>query len=110
MLKLLLKKEHGIELKSASSTIEEVVARSFVERVARKREKGLALPDRRLRSQRAPPLVGAVASRKHGQESRAGKAREAPVLGSAAPSQEHQATGPSGPSRRDCSGRRGVGI
>ena len=39
----LLKKEHGIELKSASSTIEEVVARSFVERTAR--EKGLALPD-----------------------------------------------------------------
>ena len=28
----LLKKEHGIELKSASSTLEEVVARSFVER------------------------------------------------------------------------------
>ena len=39
----LLRKEHGIELKSASSTIEEVVARSFVERAAR--EKGLALPD-----------------------------------------------------------------
>ena len=33
----LLKKEHGIELKSASSTVEEVVARSFVERVARQR-------------------------------------------------------------------------
>jgi translation initiation factor IF-2 len=34
----LLKKEHGIELKSASSTLEEVVARSFVERVARQRQ------------------------------------------------------------------------
>ena len=34
----LLKKDHGIELKSASSTLEEVVARSFVERVARKRK------------------------------------------------------------------------
>jgi len=33
----LLKKEHGIELKSASSTVEEVVARSFVDRVARQR-------------------------------------------------------------------------
>jgi translation initiation factor IF-2 len=38
----LLKKEHGIELKSASSTIEEVVARSFVERVARQRN--ISLP------------------------------------------------------------------
>ena len=38
----LLKKEHGIEVKSASSTIEEVVARSFVERVARTR--GISLP------------------------------------------------------------------
>ena len=34
----LLKKEHGIELKSASSTLEEVVARSFVERTARQRQ------------------------------------------------------------------------
>ena len=33
----LLKRDHGIELKSASSTIEEVVARSFTERVARQR-------------------------------------------------------------------------
>jgi translation initiation factor IF-2 len=38
----LLKKEHGIELKSASSTLEEVVARSFVERTARQR--GVTLP------------------------------------------------------------------
>ncbi|MGH9152962.1 MAG: translation initiation factor IF-2 N-terminal domain-containing protein [Acidimicrobiales bacterium] len=38
----LLKRDHGIELKSASSTIEEVVARSFVERVARQRN--VALP------------------------------------------------------------------
>jgi translation initiation factor IF-2 len=33
----LLKRDHGIELKSASSTVEEVVARSFVERLARQR-------------------------------------------------------------------------
>jgi translation initiation factor IF-2 len=38
----LLKKEAGIEVKSASSTIEEVVARQFVERHARKRN--IALP------------------------------------------------------------------
>jgi translation initiation factor IF-2 len=38
----LLKKEHGIEVKSASSTIEEVVARQFVERLARQR--GVSLP------------------------------------------------------------------
>ena len=38
----LLKRDHGIELKSASSTIEEVVARSFVERVARQRS--ISLP------------------------------------------------------------------
>ena len=38
----LLKRDHGIELKSASSTIEEVVARQFVERLARQRN--IALP------------------------------------------------------------------
>ena len=38
----LLKRDHGIEVKSASSTIEEVVARQFVERMARQR--GVSLP------------------------------------------------------------------
>ena len=38
----LLKQAHGIEVKSASSTIEEVVARQFVERLARQR--GVSLP------------------------------------------------------------------
>jgi translation initiation factor IF-2 len=38
----LLKKEHGIEVKSASSTIEEVVAREFVVKQARQR--GLKVP------------------------------------------------------------------
>ena len=33
----LLKRDHGIEVKSASSTIEEVVARQFVDRIARQR-------------------------------------------------------------------------
>ena len=38
----LLRREHGIEVKSASSTIEEIVARQFAERVAR--ERGVDLP------------------------------------------------------------------
>jgi translation initiation factor IF-2 len=38
----LLKRAHGIELKSASSTIEEVVARQFVDRLAR--ERSITLP------------------------------------------------------------------
>ena len=38
----LLKKEHGIEVKSASSTIEEVVAREFVVKQARQR--GIKVP------------------------------------------------------------------
>ena len=38
----LLKRDHGIEVKSASSTIEEVVGRQFVERLARQRN--IALP------------------------------------------------------------------
>jgi translation initiation factor IF-2 len=38
----LLKRDHGIEVKSASSTIEEVVARQFVDRLARQRK--IALP------------------------------------------------------------------
>src|SRR3712207_5862208 len=38
----LLKRDHGIEVKSASSTIEEVVAREFVSRLSRQR--GLNVP------------------------------------------------------------------
>src|SRR3954466_8563040 len=38
----LLKKETGIDVKSASSSIEEIVARQFVERQARKRQ--ISLP------------------------------------------------------------------
>jgi len=38
----LLKRDHGIEVKSASSTIEEVVAREFVSRMSRQR--GLNVP------------------------------------------------------------------
>ena len=41
----LLKRDHGIEVKSASSTIEEVVARQFVERLARQRNISLPTGD-----------------------------------------------------------------
>jgi translation initiation factor IF-2 len=51
----LLKRDHGIELKSASSTIEEVVARQFVDRVARQRN--ISLPGGDLFSD-APPVRG----------------------------------------------------
>ena len=49
----LLKKEHGIELKSASSTVEEVVARSFVERTARQRS--ITLPGGDMFAEHAAP-------------------------------------------------------
>jgi translation initiation factor IF-2 len=52
----LLKRDHGIELKSASSTIEEVVARSFVERVARQR--GISLPGGDMFAEHAAPAKG----------------------------------------------------
>jgi len=41
----LLKRDHGIEVKSASSTIEEVVARQFVERLAKQRSVQLPTGD-----------------------------------------------------------------
>ncbi len=51
----LLKRDHGIEVKSASSTIEEVVARQFVERLARQR--GVALPSGDIFAE-GPPVRG----------------------------------------------------
>jgi len=52
----LLKRDHGIELKSASSTIEEVVARSFVERVARQRN--ISLPSGDMFAEHPVPAKG----------------------------------------------------
>ena len=52
----LLKRDHGIELKSASSTVEEVVARSFVERLARQRN--VALPGGDMFSDAPAPARG----------------------------------------------------
>ncbi|HEV3217399.1 MAG TPA: translation initiation factor IF-2 [Vicinamibacterales bacterium] len=51
----LLKRAHGIELKSASSTIEEVVARQFVERLAR--DRGITLPGGDMFAE-GPPVKG----------------------------------------------------
>src|SRR6476469_9131036 len=51
----LLKRDHGIEVKSASSTIEEVVARQFVERLARQRN--VTLPTGDIFAE-APPQKG----------------------------------------------------
>ena len=52
----LLKRDHGIELKSASSSLEEVVARSFVERLARQRN--VALPSGDMFSDAPAPAKG----------------------------------------------------
>ncbi len=51
-----LRKEHGIEVKSASSTIEEIVARQFAQRLAR--ERGLELPGGELFAQKPAPRRG----------------------------------------------------
>ena len=72
----LLRREHGIEVKSASSTIEEIVARQFAERVARKR--GVELPGGQLFTGKAPR-----ATTKRSKATKQAKAEEAkPKLGS----------------------------
>jgi translation initiation factor IF-2 len=61
----LLKKNHGIELKSASSTLEEIVARQFVERLAKQR--GITLPKGDMFSETAvKPAAKGKASAKKG--------------------------------------------
>jgi translation initiation factor IF-2 len=65
----LLKKNHGIELKSASSTLEEIVARQFVDRLAKQR--GITLPKGDMFSEQVARAVKAKAS--------AGKKGAAPV-------------------------------
>ena len=72
----LLKKNHGIELKSASSTLEEIVARQFVERLAK--TKGITLPKGDMFSEQAVK-----------QAKTASKAKAAPgKKGAAAPAPE----------------------
>ncbi len=81
----LLKREHGIELKSASSTLEEVVARSFVERTARARN--IALPSGDIFAEGAhapaPAAKGATGGKKAPalKKPEPPKAAPAPTLG-----------------------------
>ena len=63
----LLKQETGIDVKSASSSIEEIVARQFVERQARKRQ--ISLPH-------GPLFADAPAAQEAG--GKGGKAPEPP--------------------------------
>ncbi|MDO8681169.1 MAG: translation initiation factor IF-2 [Acidobacteriota bacterium] len=57
----LLKKAHGIELKSASSTLEEIVARQFVDRLAKQR--GITLPKGDVFSEEAGKAVKTAAAK-----------------------------------------------
>src|SRR5262245_11256173 len=75
----LLKRDHGIDVKSASSTIEEVVGRQFVERLARQR--GVTLPGGDLFAEGTaarPPAKKPVLAKKAGPEP---AKPAAPVLG-----------------------------
>ncbi len=72
----LLKRDHGIEVKSASSTIEEVVAREFVSRVARQR--GLNVPSNASFADTPMPVKGKKPG--HGKPQEPVKPA-APVLG-----------------------------
>ncbi len=71
----LLKRAHGIELKSASSTIEEVVARQFVERLAR--ERSITLPGGDMFAEGPAAKPGAKKPAASGKEAGAGQARGA---------------------------------
>ena len=81
----LLKRDHGIELKSASSTLEEVVGRSFVERLARQRN--IALPGGDMFAEgHAAPAKGSAAKGTTAKKAPTAKKAEppkpaAPVLG-----------------------------
>ena len=79
----LLKRDHGIEVKSASSTIEEVVARQFVDRLARQREHHV--PSNALVRRHAGRL------REEAGRQGAGTGKPAPVAAAAATGQERQA-------------------
>jgi translation initiation factor IF-2 len=74
----LLRRDHGIELKSASSTIEEVVARSFVERLARQRN--ISLPGGDMFAEHAPPAK-AVSKKAAAPKKAEPPKPAAPVLG-----------------------------
>ena len=79
----LLKKNHGIELKSASSTLEEIVARQFVDRLAKQRN--ITLPKGDVFSEQAvkPAAKGKAAPGKKGAAAPAAEPPKpaAPTLG-----------------------------
>ena len=76
----LLKKNHGIELKSASSTLEEIVARQFVERQAK--ERGITLPKGDMFAEgAAKPKAKAPASKKAAAPAAEPPKPAAPTLG-----------------------------
>jgi translation initiation factor IF-2 len=75
----LLKRDHGIELKSASSTIEEVVARSFVERVARQRS--ISLPSGDMFAEHPAPAAKGGAKKAAAPKKAEPPKPTAPVLG-----------------------------
>jgi len=75
----LLKRDHGIELKSASSTIEEVVARSFVERLARQRN--VSLPGGDMFAETVAPPKGGGAKKAAAPKKAEPPKPTAPVLG-----------------------------
>ena len=83
----LLKRDHGIEVKSASSTIEEVVARQFVERLARQRN--IIGAAERVVCRHAGRGQGQEAGRQGRRAAEAGRARAA----AAASGQECEAGG-----------------
>ena len=87
----LLKRDHGIELKSASSTIEEVVARSFVERVARQRN--ISLPGGDMFAEHPRRSKGGGKKAALRQEAGAAEAGRAGAR-AAAPGQDRQAGRP----------------
>ena len=97
----LLKRAHGIELKSASSTIEEVVARQFVERLARERD--ITLPGGDMFAEGPAVEAGARSRRPAAKKPEPRKAGGADAR-AAATRQDREA------GRAECRARRGSDI
>ena len=97
----LLKRDHGIDVKSASSTIEEVVARQFVERLARQRN--ITVPSSASFADTPAAVRGRKPAAKAARTGAPGGARAA----TAAPRQNGQARRTT-PRSRGRTGRRAV--
>jgi len=72
----LLSSEHGIEARSASSTIEEIVARQFAKRLAK--ERNLELPEGELFTQRPVPRRGGKRTSKKSEPAEPAKPKLGP--------------------------------